>query len=231
MAFFTPNRTGEYFGRMLYLKKQQMVPSVPLTIMCSMAQLLVTLVSGCVGLIYIKEKLIARFGGDSSVPWINAGLYITIVSAVVLTIFYFRIPHLVKWLAGRRATSKWGTHLRVLEDVNATILLSILSLSVVRYVVFIVQYFLLFSVFGVNINWWQAFWSVSVVFLVIAVIPSMGFFSELGVRWQAGIQVVQLYSSNITGIFATSLAVWIINLVVPALIGGLLILTLKLFRK
>jgi len=231
MAFFTPNRTGEYFGRMLYLKKQQMVPSVPLTIMCSMAQLLVTLVSGCVGLIYIKERLIARFGGDPSVPWINAVLYITIVSSVVLTIFYFRIPHLVKWLTGRRGTSRWGTHLRVLEDLNATILLSILSLSVARYVVFIVQYFLLFSIFGVSINWWQAFWSVSVVFLVIAVIPSMGFFSELGVRWQAGIQMVQLYSSNITGIFATSLAVWIINLVVPALIGGLLIVTLKIFRK
>ncbi len=231
LAFFTPNRTGEYFGRMLYLKKQQMVPSVPLTITCSMAQLLTTLVSGFVGLIYVKERMIDRFGGDTSVPWINALLYVTIAASIVLTIFYFRIPHLVKWLMGKRWASRWGIHLRVLEDVNATILLSILSLSVARYVVFIVQYFLLFSVFGVNINWWQAFWSVSVVFLVIAVIPSMGFLSELGVRWQAGIQMVQLYSSNITGIFATSLAVWIINLVVPALIGGLLILALKLFRK
>jgi len=231
MAFFTPNRMGEYFGRILYLKKQQMLPSVPLTIMCSMAQLLVTLLSGCVGLIYVKEKMIARFGGDSIAPWINAVMYVTVVVSIVLTIFYFQMPHLVKWMTGRRWTSRWGAHLRVLEDVNATILLSILSLSVARYLVFIVQYFLLFSVFGVTINWWQAFWSVSVVFLLIAMIPSMGFLSELGIRWQAGIQVVQLYSSNITSIFATSLAVWIINLVVPALIGGVLILTLKLFRK
>jgi hypothetical protein len=128
--------------------------------------------------------MIDRFGGDTSIPWINALLYVTITASIVLTIFYFRIPHLVKWLTGKRWASRWGIHLRVLEDVNATILLSILSLSVARYVVFIVQYFLLFSVFGVNINWWQAFWSVSVVFLVIAIIPSMGFLSELGVRWQ-----------------------------------------------
>ena len=127
--------------------------------------------------------------------------------------------------------SRWQRHLRVLEDVNATILVSILSLSTARYVVFIVQYYLMFSVFGINVNWWQAFWAVSVVFLVIAVVPSLGFLSELGIRWQAGIQVVQLYSSNITGIFATSLSIWIINLVIPALIGGFLILALKLFRN
>ena len=77
----------------------------------------------------------------------------------------------------------------------------------------------------------RLFWAVSVVFLVIAVVPSLGFLSELGIRWQAGIQVVQLYSSNITGIFATSLSIWIINLVIPALIGGFLILALKLFRN
>lgn len=231
LAFFTPNRTGEYLGRMLYLKKHEMVPSVPLTIICSIAQLLVTLATGCAGIIYIKERMIGRFGEDGVMPWLNMVLYGTAAVSIVLTLFYFRIALIVKWLAGRRWTSRWSRHLRVSEDVNATILLSILSLSVARYVVFIVQYYLLFSVFEVSVNWWQAFWSVSVVFLVIAVVPSMGFLSELGVRWQAGIQLVQLYSPNITGIFATSLAIWIINLVIPALIGGLLILALKLFRK
>jgi len=231
LAFFTPNRTGEYLGRMLYLKKHEMFPSVPLTVICSIAQVLVTLVTGCIGIIYIKERMSARFGEEAIMPWLNMVLYGTAAVSIVLTLFYFRIALLVKWLSGRRWTSRWIAHLRVLEDVNATILISILSLSVARYVVFIAQYYLLFSVFGVNINWWQAFWSVSVVFLVIAVVPSMGFFSELGVRWHAGIQLVQLYSPNITGIFATSLAIWIINLVVPALIGGLLIMGLKLFRK
>ena len=230
LAFFTPNRTGEYFGRMLYLDKQKIVPSIPLTIICSIAQLLVTLTIGCAGLVYIKEKLTGYYG-DVAVWWTNAGIAVTAAVSIFLTIFYFRVTTVVKWIERHRWIHRWSSHLRVLEDVNATILLSILSLSIVRYAVFIVQYYLLFRVFGVDINWWQAFWAVSVVFLVIAVIPSMGFLSELGVRWQAGIQLVQLYSLNITGIFATSLVIWIINLVVPALIGGLLILALKLFRK
>jgi len=230
LAFFTPNRTGEYLGRMIYLKKEQMIRSIPLTILCSIAQLTITLIAGFGGLIFLESTIIARFG-SSIMPWLNVGLYMVLLAAIVLTIFYFRISFIVNWLAARRWVHSWKRHLAVLEDVHATILTSILSLSVARYVVFIIQYYLLFSVFGIDVNWWQAFWAVSVVFLTIAVIPSIGFLSELGIRWQAGIQVVQLFSSNITGIFATSLAIWIINLVVPALIGGSMIMALKLFRK
>jgi hypothetical protein len=230
LAFFTPNRTGEYLGRMIYLEKGKMISSVPLTILCSIGQLAITLVAGCAGLVLISEKITGRFGSDVT-PWLNVAFYGVLVVATVLTIFYFRITFLVKWFVVRRWGTRWIRHLRVLEDVNATILVSILSLSIARYLVFIVQYYLMFSVFGIDVNWWQAFWAVSVVFLLIAVVPSLGFLSELGIRWQAAIQVMLLYSSNITGIFATSLSIWIINLVIPALIGGFLILALKLFRK
>jgi general stress protein CsbA len=125
----------------------------------------------------------------------------------------------------------WMRHAKVLEVVNATILLRLLSLSGVRYLVFILQYLLLFGLFGIDINWWQAFWAISVVFLVIAILPGMGFLSELGIRWVASVQMLQLFSSNVTGIFATSLVIWIVNLVIPAIIGGILIMRLKLIRK
>ncbi|HEY8898512.1 MAG TPA: hypothetical protein VIM79_26975, partial [Niastella sp.] len=73
--------------------------------------------------------------------------------------------------------------------------------------------------------------SVSVIFLVLAIVPTIAVITELGVRWKVGIEVVQLFNSNITGILATSLAVWIINLVIPALIGSLLILSIRVFNN
>jgi hypothetical protein len=71
----------------------------------------------------------------------------------------------------------------------------------------------------------------SVVFLVLAIIPSIALLTELGIRWKTSIELVALFSTNITGILATSLAIWIINLVIPALIGSLLILGIKFFKK
>jgi hypothetical protein len=97
--------------------------------------------------------------------------------------------------------------------------------------VFIGQYYLLFDVFDVHVTAAQVAGSVSVIFLVLSIVPTIAVITELGMRWKIGIEVVQLFDSNITGILATSLAIWIINLVIPALIGSLLILGIKLFNN
>lgn len=224
MAFFTPNRIGEYVGRMLHIDKSKRLASIPLTIVCSMAQLLITLTVGSIGLIFISSRLNVIF-------WINLLLYLVAGAAIVLTIFYFRLSWLIKWVERMRGAGVLARYVQVLEGFKATILLRILSLSATRYLVFIVQYYLLFEVFGVKIDWWQTFWSVSVVFLVIAIVPSVAVLTELGVRWESSMEILQLFSSNAAGILATSLSVWIINLVIPALIGSLLIFGLKFFRN
>ena len=229
LAFFTPNRIGEYFGRMLCLRKDQRIRSLPATMVCSYAQLMVTLAMGVIGLTMIGGTFIQRFSEARLAALIGAFQILIIILLILLTILYFRLREASAWLQNTRIFGRWLRRIRVLEDVNATVQIYLLSLSIARYLVFVVQYYLVFRVFGVEVDWWQAFWAVSVVFLVIAVVPSLGFLSELGIRWQAGIQVVQVYSTNITGIFASSLAIWLINLVIPAVAGGLLILALKLF--
>src|ERR1700681_57972 len=49
IASFTPNRVGEYLGRMLFVDPGNKVVSVAPTILCSMSQMLVTLTAGSVG--------------------------------------------------------------------------------------------------------------------------------------------------------------------------------------
>jgi len=70
-----------------------------------------------------------------------------------------------------------------------------------------------------------------VVFLVMAIIPTFTFLTELGLRWETSIQVLELFSANTIGIFAASFAIWLINLIVPALIGSLLMLSIKIFKN
>jgi len=65
----------------------------------------------------------------------------------------------------------------------------------------------------------------------MAVVPTFTFLTDLGLRWEASIQIIQLFNPNATGIFAVSLGIWFINLIIPALIGSLLILRIKLFRS
>ncbi|MBO9570763.1 MAG: flippase-like domain-containing protein [Chitinophagaceae bacterium] len=231
MAFFTPNRIGEYMGRMLHLERKDRLPSIGLTVISSISQLLVTIIVGTIGLLILRQKIASAYPTPNVIFWINLLLYLLGGVSIILTLFYFRFSSMIRWIDRVPAISRWTRYIRTLESFNATILLRLLSLSLTRYLVFITQYFLLFNVFGVELGWWQSFWSVSVVFLVIAIIPSVAALTELGVRWSTSIEVLHLFSSNTTGILAASLAAWIINLVIPALIGSLLIFGIKFFRS
>ena len=231
LAFFTPNRMGEYMGRILYINEGKRIQAIAVTIVCSMAQLLVTFVGGIAGLLFLKNAIVSSSESGSTGAWINISVIIIAVIVVMLALLYFRLERVTKLVRRSLGIKKYVAYIEVLDKFNATILLRILSLCLLRYAVFVLQYFLFFQLFKVEVNWWQTFWSVSVVFLILAIVPSIALLSELGIRWKASMDLVALFSNNITGILATSLAIWIINLVIPALIGSLLILGIKFFKK
>ena len=232
MASFTPNRTGEYFGRMLYVQEGKRAHSVSLSILCSFSQLIITLITGCCGLIYLKLHTNYQFTINRQLfnLWLNIFLSCTVFILLIFLLFYFRISWLIRLFKKKWAASKFFSYIKILEDFNATFLLRILSLSLVRYIVFIIQYYLMFSVFGLSLSLAETAAGMSVVFLVIAIIPSFTFLSELGVRWEASIQIMELFGAGTVGILAASFGIWLVNLIIPALIGSLLILGIKLFR-
>jgi hypothetical protein len=232
MASFTPNRTGEYVGRILYIEEGKRLQAISLTLICSMAQLQVTLYAGLAGLWFFKRSFGSMVSDpDSSAFWMTVLFYIVLGGAFLLTLFYFRLSWLIRVLHRIPGAVKFIRYVEVLEECNATILLRILSLSIGRYLVFVAQYYLLFTVFGVEVNVWQTLQSVSVLFLVLAILPSFTFLTDLGIRWKAGIEIVQLYSSNTVGIFAAAFTIWLVNLIIPALIGSLLILGIRVFKR
>jgi Lysylphosphatidylglycerol synthase TM region len=233
MACFTPNRMGEYLGRILYIEEGKRISSISLTIVCSIGQLIVTLFFGCAGILYLQQHIQGFHvpSQHSLYIWLNVLLSGGLVVLLMLSVFYFRLSWLIKLLKKVSLPASFFSAVKVLEEFNATILLRILFLSFVRYLVFIAQYYLLFSVFGVSLSLMETAAGMSVVFLVLAVIPTFTFLTELGLRWEAAIQVMALFSANTTGIFATSFGIWLINLIIPALAGSLLILNIKLFRN
>jgi uncharacterized membrane protein YbhN (UPF0104 family) len=191
------------------------------------------MITGCAGIIYLLWHLHHNEMLNVEILhlWLSVLLVIVIAILLFATIFYFRLSWLVKFMKAVRVPEKYLVYVKILEDVDANILLRILFLSFFRYCVFMLQYYLIFSVFGVSLTLFQTFGSISVVFLVMAIVPTFTFLTELGLRWEASIQLVELFSANTVGIFAGSFGIWLINLVVPALAGSLLIVGIKLFKN
>ena len=221
----TPNRVGEYLGRVLYMEDGKRIKAISLTIAGSMGQLVITLIMGLGGLLILRWPV--ENSGMISSFWMDVLLYGVIVSTIILTLFYFKLPWLVSRIDRFPGNKKYNWVIEALEDFNATLLLQLLSLSAIRFFVFIVQYYLLFRLFDVHVSLGQCWSAVSVSFLVMAVIPTIALFTDLGLRGQISLKLLGLFSSNSLGIGLTAVSIWFINLIIPALAGSLLILSIK----
>lgn len=225
----TPNRVGEYLGRVLYMDEGNRLKTISLTIVGSISQLIITILMGGIGLIILRSVIEEQ--QIISVLWMKVILYGVWGVLIILTLFYFRLSWIIRWVDRLPGSKRYAYLIRALEDFNATILLKLLSLSLLRFIVFIIQYYLLFVLFDVNVSGWQAFWTVSVSFLVMAIIPTIAI-AELAQRGKVTIAIVGLYSSNELGMTFATAGIWFINLILPAIVGSLLIVRInKIFTS
>jgi len=89
---------------------------------------------------------------------------------------------------------------------------------------------LVFYLFEVNIPVSTIAIVMSVVFLAMAVIPSITLI-EVWLRGEISIKLIGMFSLNTLGIGFTSVTVWFINLILPAITGSLLLLSLRVFKN
>ncbi|MEP7230724.1 MAG: lysylphosphatidylglycerol synthase domain-containing protein [Ginsengibacter sp.] len=231
LSLNTPNRMGEYGGRILYISEGKRIKAISLSIAGSISQLIITLLVGCGGLIYIiyfqNFKAVPIMG--LSVFWLKTLLFLSLCVTSVLTLFYFRLSWIIKLVDKIPALANYAQYISVLEKFTPKLLLSLLYLSFFRYFVFVIQYIFLLQVLHVEILWITAFWIISILFLVLAIVPSFAI-ADLGIRGKFSTELLSLYSANVVGIIGTTFGIWFINLFIPALMGSVFILSVKFFK-
>src|SRR4029078_12723845 len=90
----TPNRIGEYLGRVLYMDDGNRLKTISITIVGSISQLIITLLMGCIGLFVLRPDIEASH--LVSPLWMKVVLYGVSVALVILTLFYFRLSWLIR---------------------------------------------------------------------------------------------------------------------------------------
>ena len=223
-----PNRIGEYAGRLLYLQEGRRLRSVSLTIVGSISQLLVTISCGISGFLLLQPAVVgAGLISPLMFRFVASGLFLILL---LLTLLYFSAGSIGRWVAGWRRLRRHRYLLHSLKTFNVQLLGTLLLLSFLRYLVFIVQYYLLFVLFGVDASPGTVWSVISLMFLVMAVIPTIALV-EVGLRGSISLQLMGLFTENSLGVVLASVSIWLINLVLPALAGSILIFGLKVFKR
>ena len=231
-TMITPNRMGEFVGRVLYVPDGSRIRAAMLTVVSSASQMIITLFAGISGLIKLRSYLAAHAGNmyGVSMIWVDAVLYGSIAVLILALLFFFKISWLSRLIEKVPAFQRFAYFILPLEELQQRELIRILTLSAVRFCVFALQYLLLLQLFGVEMTLMQAISAIAVFYLAMAIIPTFAI-AELGIRGETSLALFGLFSSNPAGIVVTTAAIWVINIILPAVAGSLFVLSVKLFRK
>ncbi len=239
VSMFTPNRTGEYLGRVFILKSGNPVEGIFATLIGSFSQIIVTFSVGLMSLLsfvdhYLREPY--RIGEY----FFNSLIFIVPCLVFVIILAYFKIG-ILSDLLNRFIPGKWERvkqFTSIFSKYTSKELSGVLLLSLARFAIFSTQFYLLLRIFGAGIPVAEAYILIPVIYLIMALVPSVAL-AELGIRGSVSLFVIGLFYDKIgipgseteMIILAASSVLWLINLAVPAVLGTFFVFSLKFFRK
>ena len=226
-SIFTPNRIGEFGGKVFFVKKANHWNTFLITIIGSIAQLLITINFGLIGLLYYI------FNFTKLVSTVNSYVYYLLIIITFIFVFttIFLNTFLLKTFLDRiKPFKKFNKYYKIFSYYKSRELLNVLLLSLFRYLIFSFQFLILLKFFNVNVSIFSGIMMISLIYFAIAAIPTM-FLTEIGVRSSVSLFFIGLISTNNIGIVAASFSIWVINLAIPALIGSLFVYNLKFFNN
>jgi len=231
-AFNSINKTGDFVGRILYLDEGNRLRAISLSLVGSMSQMLVTFVIGFVALIGFRFTLLdnhALMQGLSAF-WLDALLIGLFPGVILFVLLFYNVAVLIRWMEKIPFINKYKFFIEKLDTLEHKELTRILLLSTSRYIVAIVQYVLLLQVFGAQASAVELGMLVSVFFIVLAMVPTIAW-AELGFRGKLSLLLFGLVTQNQVAIIAATVGIWVINLMIPAILGSILLVGLRLFKQ
>jgi hypothetical protein len=215
ISVFTPNRTGEVIGKVVYLDLQEKMKAALLNFSGSMAQMICTSLAGLWGtIIYLKYYSFKNI----DLPAIQVIYALAIICTVLAFLIYFNQQKFFTWLSQKKWAKKFHINFTNHQQFKSSLQVKVLVLSICRYLVFSSQLVLLLIFCGIHAATFQLFLLCTVFFLVMWFLPSFAL-TELGVRGSIAVMLFQNVSDNISGALLAVVLLWIINVALPALIG------------
>ncbi len=238
VSIFTPNRVGEFMGRVFILKKTDPLKAILLTIVGSFSQLLVTVIFGTAAYLFFAPTFLASLLYDST--WLVTGFSFTLVTVSIFSVFvFFNISalHRISILIPGKYSKRIRSGIDAMAACPTPLLLKILLFSALRYIVFSTQFYLAIVLMGLNFTALQCLLVIPVIYLVLAAIPTVAL-TELGVRGSVSVFLFGLLTTSgildaeaTLAVISASSLIWFLNIAVPSLAGVLVIFRLQFFRR
>lgn len=211
-SLFTPNRIGEYGAKAIYFTAKHRKRIVLINLLGNMLQMLTTIIFGIVGLSFFISQYHIDFD------------YYRLVQLILIAILMFTLIGF--------GVSKMNLNIRgfSFEKIKHFILnfpkkdaIVALLYSIIRYLIFSFQFYLILSILGLEITYLNAMLIISSMYLLASLLPSI-FIFDVVIKGSVAVYLFSYLGINELTILSTILIMWLLNFVLPSLLGSLFVL-------
>lgn len=218
-----PGRAMEFLAKIVFFKFENRPSITVLHFINGMFQMLITVTVGIIAIAYKLGK-----ANESS-----NFIYFVLAAGFCMLLFFCWAIFNVSFIQQKLKFIKWFQKMDDAKNIrfSKTLILKLISLSVIRYIVFTMQFFLIYKALSPQNDVLQIFMSIAAYFMLTSLIPMISVI-EPAIRAAIALFVFNNAGDNTVIVVLSSTFVWIINVVIPSAIGYIIILKEKIdFRS
>ncbi|MDO5979660.1 lysylphosphatidylglycerol synthase domain-containing protein [Flavivirga sp. MEBiC05379] len=215
-SLFTPNRIGEYGAKAIYYTSNYRKRILLINLLGNILQMFTTTVFGVIGFCFFTAKHQVNIDYYKFAQYLLIGLLIIalivfIVLKTKLTIKGYSLEKIKHFILGfPKKTMGFA-----------------LFLSMLRYMIFSFQFYLLLQLFGTEISYFNAMTVITSMYLLASIIPSI-FIFDVVIKGSVAIYLFGFIGFSEITILSTIAMMWLLNFVLPSMIGSYFVINFNL---
>jgi uncharacterized protein (TIRG00374 family) len=218
-GIFTPARIGEYFSRGLTLKEKSVFQIAAATFIDKFFPFLIVIFFGGISFIFYMDY-----------NYHSYYLSILFFAAVLLLVYVFFVAvwkgkflnYIPDRIKQKNKAAKILLNIEQLKELNFQFTLRMIFISIMFYLCYLIQFAVLITAFSHNFHFIEYMWNGSLIMFTKSIVPQISI-GELGIREGVSIYFYRKIGEDAVTAFNASILLFLINLVLPSLIGLILL--------
>lgn len=218
-SLFTPNRIGEYGAKAMFYQSNTRKRVVGINIISNLLQMAITCALGVVGLTYF----IAIYPIQINYAKLTIIISLSLIAMVAIGLI---LSH-VTFQKSIFSTQKIKTALLNYPKKKIT---AGLVFSLIRYLIFSFQFYILLRFFNVHLSYFLAMSALTSMYFITSIIPSL-FIFDVVIKGSVAVYLFAFIGVNEITILTIVMLMWIFNFVLPSVIGSYFVIGFKLPKQ
>ncbi len=216
-GIITPARVGEYGGRILYLNPEHRLSGIVSTFVCSLYQNIINILMASIFIIFTNLEFVQEYNKGLIV---GCGFFLCVFVSIIILGLPKIISYVSRFPFFQKKVKNINELPQQLKRINNS---NVFTYSLLRYIVYCFQYLLIFEIFHISLSPQETFLAIGIIYGIQTILPLTPLL-QIGLRGSIAVFVLSSIPDEKNMVILASYSLWLINLLIPSMIGGILML-------